>query len=124
MTVDDDFFRSGEGPAPDHPDREAFVPLTHEAKCRMEIYRKVEQAAGRAVVFVRDLELEYVGVYKSSLIYRAARALVRSGVVKRVDVMRNRKLCIGLVRGDPWGNAFGHKAEYREFRPARWGAKN
>ena len=47
------------------------------------IYGEVERAKGE-VVFARDMELKYVGVFKSSIIYRAARDLVCRKAKKRV----------------------------------------
>ena len=81
--MSDDFFQSGEGPQVGHRDRKAFAPSSRESQCRAAIYHDVEQAKGE-VVFARDMELKYVGVFKSSIIYRAARDLVRRKARKRV----------------------------------------
>jgi len=103
----------GEGPPTEHPDSEAFKPTAREANCRAEIYADVRRE-GR--VFVRDMELKYVGKYKSSTIYRAARDLVRNGLVKRQNVERNGKLCVRLERADPWGN----NPTGKDLYPTKW----
>ena len=108
-----DFFTSGEGPRTERPDDEAFRPTAREANCRAAIYADARRE-GR--IFVRDMELKYIGVYKSSTIYRAARDLVRSGLVKRQDVQRNGKMCVVLEYANPWGsNPTG-----KDLYPTKW----
>jgi hypothetical protein len=111
--TNEDFFTSGEGPRVWNTDNEAFRPVAREANCRAAIYADV-RSEGK--VFVRDMELKYVGKYKSSTIYRAARDLVRNGLVKRQDVQRNGKMCVQLELVDPWGsNPTG-----KDLYPTKW----
>jgi hypothetical protein len=113
MNREQDFFTSGEGPSPDHRDQKDFEPPAREANCRAAIYADVRR---EGTVFVRDMELKYVGKYKSSTIYRAARNLVRSGLVRRQDIQRNGKICVRLENIDPWGN----NPKGKDLYPTRW----
>jgi hypothetical protein len=93
-----------------------FKPPSNNGKCREAIYAEVKAAAGE-IVFVRDLELKFAGVFRSVTIYQAAKDLAENRLVRRYDTLRDGKLCIALVRVDPWAGYSVNKERSGTYTP-------